>query len=1080
MKDEFPIISTKLTPPIVKKNFLQRPNLMRRLNRIKDFPVTIIHSGPGYGKSSALSALAKAGPLPITWYTVTKQDDDLAAFLHYIICGIRRHNPTFGKDILDRIKNDKMSGEDARLLCILFVNQLENMLEERIIVIDDFHLIQNNESITEWIKTFIEYLPNHIHLVLSTRVRPDWPMLAAYRARNLLLEITKENFKFTAEETEILFSDLFGIEIGEENADLICRKTEGWVMAIQMIGQQVIEKEDLVKIIENETETLLDLFDFLAFEVLSKQPDDLQDFLLQSSVFEEMNAELLGSILCVENPRNALNELNRQNMFLSTAGAGQFRYHSLFREFLVMELKKRDMGLFESVNCLAGAYFKEREMWEEALHHYMQIEDTEATAAILSFYGSRMLEMGRLDSLQELLGNIPVHIKNAYPLLLINEGDIRRYRCEYEEAVSLYEKALTVEGRNGSNLHTRAALVGLARVYLDTIQPAKAKIYLDRAIAGMTDLKQSGKEETDTGLYRLMAENLINLGRAREAERWAMSSHAWSDNQIDKENIQARLYLRTGRLKHARAILEKQRERDGANISHLQLSHRETELLLSLINSFQGEADAAKKTAQAGMRQGIEYRAPFVEACGWIRTGHAVLLTDGDNTDYALTCYQTSLEMMDRINVSRGKAEPFMGLAILYAKKGDFTEAKIYADKALKETEVVQDKWLSALIRVCHAIIFYYQKRMDQAAEMLDISERAFAICGDEYGLAVVSLWKALISFEQKDWDAFDIQMTKLFKQVREHDYVFLFELPTLFGPFDLQNIPPLLLAAEDRNVGKAYADFLLSKLGIVKNLIHPGFTLKITMLGNFAVKPGNRELKADDWRRDKAKELFQYLLTHRHGWTEKQEILGALWGGQDELAAASGLKVALTTLNKVLEPDRKARQKPFYIERDGTAYRINMAAGIELDIDLFENLLEKGLREQERFQAAHWLEKGLKYYQGDFLQERRYEDWCLEERERLSVLYLRGAEKLAQLQVSFKEYDKAIWQCGEILKKDHCWEEAYRLLIFCYYQKNNRPQAIKLYEKCRTVLSEELGVEPMPATEQMYRMVMEKNPAIH
>ncbi|HEX7064946.1 MAG TPA: bacterial transcriptional activator domain-containing protein, partial [Bacillales bacterium] len=198
------------------------------------------------------------------------------------------------------------------------------------------------------------------------------------------------------------------------------------------------------------------------------------------------------------------------------------------------------------------------------------------------------------------------------------------------------------------------------------------------------------------------------------------------------------------------------------------------------------------------------------------------------------------------------------------------------------------------------------------------------------------------------------------------------------------------------------------------------------------------------------------------------------LWPGQDETSSSAGLKVAFNTLNKVLEPHRKARQSPYFIERRESSYKLSTEAGFQLDVHEFESCVQDGLKTQDKDKARQLLEKGLSHYYGDYLAERRFEDWCLEERERIQVLFLRGTERLAHLYAGSKEYDQAIRRCEDILGMDGCWEEAYRLLMMCYFHKNNRPQAIRWYRKCWRRLEKELGVEPMPATQEMYKKVLE------
>lgn len=221
-------------------------------------------------------------------------------------------------------------------------------------------------------------------------------------------------------------------------------------------------------------------------------------------------------------------------------------------------------------------------------------------------------------------------------------------------------------------------------------------------------------------LYYLLSENLLNAGKSTNAEKWLQKAKESSPSKLDG-NIEARLYLRTGRFEEAKKVLYNQKvELSGKNGSALPKSHRETDLLLSLIEAFMGEGLNAKDLAQAGIQQGISVKAPFVEACGWIRMGHAVQILNKYDSDLAEQCYHTALGIMDTLNVERGKAEPLMGLCILYGTRGEYERALDAGKKALLETEKVQDIWLSALISLCMGITCIYNERLENGLDYLE------------------------------------------------------------------------------------------------------------------------------------------------------------------------------------------------------------------------------------------------------------------------------------------------------------------------------------------------------------------------
>jgi LuxR family transcriptional regulator, maltose regulon positive regulatory protein len=307
---------------------------------------------------------------------------------------------------------------------------------------------------------------------------------------------------------------------------------------------------------------------------------------------------------------------------------------------------------------------------------------------------------------------------------------------------------------------------------------------------------------------------------------------------------------------------------------------------------------------------------------------------------------------------------------------------------------------------------------------------------------------------------------------MQTESYEFFLKQRTTFGPMDMQNIVPMLFQAQKLQVYENYITKLLYELGYGEMENHPGYTLRIQTLGRFRIWLGSTRIDEKDWQRGKSRELLELFVTKQNKLIPKEEIYQFLWPDQDEENANKSFKVALNALLKTIEPNRKARADSFFIKRSGTAYGLNVQSGYELDVALFEDWITAGLDKADPVRSKELLEKGLNLFEGDFLPDHRTSDWCLSERERYQVLFLRGAEKMAQVSVRLGDFNACIHWCEKILQVDTTWEEAYRLIMFSYYQKNNRPQAMKWYHKCQDVLQNELGVEPMQPTREMFEMV--------
>lgn len=1071
------IVRTKLIPPLLNKHILHRSALAKKMKGLYEIPLMIVHSSPGYGKSTALSAFLHTEKKPFGWYSIGKTEQDLLPFLIHVAHALHAAYPQFGEGWLDDLSQlgERFPREDAvQKAAALFINEISALDRDVVLVLDDFHNVQDDGLVGKWMEYLLVHQPGKLHLVISGRSRPDWEILTVMKARGQLLEITEKDLAFQEEEIEVLFHDYYEFPLTENQVRQIYHKTEGWAIAIQMIWQRLKAQGDLDAILNSGAESMDDLFAFLAKEVLLKEPPEMQLFLEQASIFEEITAAVCREVLDCPKAQVLLERASGQKLFLFEAGEGQYRFHALFREFLQQELQK-NAGLAETLHRKAAQYYQAVQRNDLALHHVQATCDHESIAEMAALCGRNMIANGRLENLFKALTVIPEPLKDKRPSLWIYEGEILRYRCVYERALACYRRGEEQARKAGDLALELEALEGQAKIYLDTIQPGRADDILKKALALLEDGK-AANEHRRFRFFSMMAENLVNAGRAAEAEVWYAKRSALSPEE-DAINLEARLHLRTGRLRQAQRILERRKRKSEAHPDvKLPQAHRETDLLLSLIASFLGEPERAKQLGEVALVQGISSKAPFVEACAWMRMGHAAQLMNHYDRTVALDCYTAAIQIMEEIKMPRGKAEPLMGLCLLYGRAGVWDMAMKYGEQALRLTEQADDFWLSSLIRLSMGLSAASCGAWKEASALLEECSGRFVACGDSYSLAVTLLWQAFVSYHGEEGQRFDEHMEQFLKILQAGEYEFLLHRRTLFGPRDVRQPAPLLFEALHRNIRSHYVRYLLETMGLSQMSYHPGYTLRIQTLGSFRVWLGDRELGDKEWQRGKAKELFQLLITKRHQLLPKEEIFEILWPDLDEKAATRDFKVALNALNTALEPHRQARSGTFFIQRHGTSYGLNLASGFELDAVEFEVLIKQGLEEKDAGKAAQVLEAGLVLYHGDYLPDRRYDDWCLEERERLQVLFLRGAERLAELLAHEGEYDKAIHWCERIVSKDACWEEAYRLLMYCHIRKNNRRQAIKWYQICKEKLAQELGIAPMPQLTDLYEAAMRED----
>ncbi|MFA7634967.1 MAG: BTAD domain-containing putative transcriptional regulator [Bacillota bacterium] len=1052
-----PIVRTKFVPPLPRKKLLDRPRLTEALDGIADHCVTIVQAGPGYGKSTALAAYLAGNRAPAAWYSVSGEDADSNIFIAHLIWSLRSLCPSIGGRSLAILEEryDHLARNDA--IDLLANDILDMIAGDFVIVIDDYHLVGGNPEVSELVERLINNMPSHCHVVLLTRERPSFGSLARWRVKGEALELAEEDLAFTGEEISALFTGIYDYTVTPDQVDAISERTEGWIIALEMTWHALRGGAPFDSLLVKPQASLASVFDYLAQEVLVKQPSHVVEFLIDASILGELEPEVCSLVSGRDDSADILSKLSASGLFVYMTSSGGYRFHNLLKDHL-QRLCRKDLARWVDANRKAADYYWETGEGLQAVDHLIAAGDWEVAAEGLSMIAAELVKSGRYDALAGRLGDLPGTALEAYPDLLLHRADVYRLTSDYVNALAWYAMADEIFAVQSDNAGRVRALKGKAMVYLDTVQPAKSEKLLSEAFA----LVAPDDRLEQAALLRMMAETKTNEGQIQAAVEFARSAEQLI-NQAMEDELDIRVHLRTGRLSTALDSLRRRVDQESRS-SRPSRSHRETQLLLSLVYSLIGEGDKARKCAEAGIALGRDLKAPFVEAVGYMRLGHACHISPSPGAPDAEECYRRALEIADQIGVARGRAEPLMGLALLHAARGEAALAEKEAREALEICQSAGDEWLAGFVQLGVGAGLASSRNDLQASAWLEAANETFARCGDEYCATVCSMWLAVLAMHrQEDEGRLKGFLEILFRDLGAHSYEFLFTKRTLFGPPDLGTLVPLLIEASRLGVEKEHVDWLRSVTGLPELEYHPGYTLHIRTLGRFALYRGTDEVPNREWQREKARSLFQLLVVNRKTFLHRDRIFDALWPGLDSDNAAKHLKVAFNTMLNVLEPHRPPRLSSFCVIRDGPLYGFNPHSGYWVDADEFESLATKAgrLAETDPDGACDLYRSAIDLYRGDFLPECLYEDWATVERERLLALYLRSAQNFAELLLAMGQTDECINVCEQIIAKDVCWEEAYRLLILCYLQRGNKSMALRAYERCESTLRDEMGVGP-------------------
>ncbi len=1086
------VVRARLMPPRLPRRSLRRPRLDQLIANAAEYPVTVIHSSAGYGKTNALATFAATGGWPTIWATLSSDDADPVVFLVQLIAACRTVAPTAGRSALERLERKSHTTEDWNRALDALLNDLVIALgDDTILVLDDYYLVDDAPVIQALVERLIVQRPPRLHLVLGTRQWPQITILPLLQVRQEVCEIGETDLQFTAAEIALLFHDVYHHALTQVEAHRLAAQTGGWIIALQLWWQSALASslaapaalvtppEPPVTDQSNLPAEVRDLlFVYLAQDVLARQPADVQIFLLRSSVLLELDAAACDAVLSTVDSSAMLHMLNRRGLFLTPLGTDVYRYQPLFHAFLSQRAATTCADWLD-LHRRAAAYYRVAGIGEKVLYHLLQLADLPAVAAELEQWAPSWLRSGRFTTLLDWLDRLPAADLAAHPQLLQAQGDAARLLARFTVALHAYQTLEKIAETQGDLRGQVRALEGQALIYLDTVEPAVADLLLRHAYKLLPVADRRARAD----LVRLMAENRLNRGRADQAIRL----HRLADRLDPKAHAyvpEPRIYLRLGQLDLARQqLLIELAKEQATTLDRQPEAHREVTVLLALLSALEGDGVGALSYAQQALNTAQRLGSSLFEAVAHIRLGHALQLVPVPDLTAANRHYVEAMALADGFGIQRTKAEAYIGLALLHGFAGNLPAARAAGYAGLELADKSGDAWTAALLWTTLGAVGVIGGAAE-APHWLGTARLHYERCHDTYGQTIVQLWLSiwyqrsgrLVEATQHAYQTLALMLA--------HGYTGLFAAPSLFGPRDRLMLVPLLLAGRsDRRYAARSQALLVQYFPALAadravERYHPGVTLRIQTLGRLQIMRGNEEVPTHLWQRKKAPQLLALLLNEREHWLQREQICDRLWPDSNADDAEAQFKVTLNALQSVLEPTRPPRTAPCYVRREGAAYRFLPSDGVWLDVVEFEARIDAGLSllasttPNDRLQAQQELSAAVGLYSGDYLSEYLYDEWLQTERERLAMRYLQAATALAELWLSDGRLADAAQLCDLMLVHDPGWENAYQLLMRIYEREGNRRQALATYERCVRNLRTQLDVAPLPETTRLYERI--------
>lgn len=476
------ISSVRLTVPKAATGELMRKSLVSTV--IEDRRQLIyIHAGAGYGKTTLLSQIALSARSAV--WAILDGESDVFSFMDLLSMAIRQIFPDYTFNASEYLPFEK-SGNFITNLSNAFICSIENYSKELIIFLDDLHTIEEPQ-VHALIACIVKYSPEHIRFCLSSREAPRQE-LSPFRVRSSILEFTQKDLAFTSDETANV--------LGLNDAD-IYRLTEGWPIAV---GSFKVLLENGVSVDDVHARGSEALYSYLFYECLSRLSPETVYFLKCSACFDELEPEMLNVLLGKKNTRLLLENLVTRNIFTIKTGGGYYRYHTLFRDYLLKNIDGAQSGLLQK---RAADYYFDRKQYSEAAKYAIQLKDSQKLRQIILICYRNHIKNGSFHELRvwfQALGDENVASSRE---LLVAKGAYLSSIGNFTEAATCLDAAIPQLCEDDRELYIEA-MTHKARVLRNFISFEESNILLDGLI---TQLDDPASERS----YGVVIEKIYNL-----------------------------------------------------------------------------------------------------------------------------------------------------------------------------------------------------------------------------------------------------------------------------------------------------------------------------------------------------------------------------------------------------------------------------------------------------------------------------------------------------------------------------------------------------------------------------------------
>jgi LuxR family transcriptional regulator, maltose regulon positive regulatory protein len=414
------LLTTKLHIPPTRPAFVARPQLTDRLTKGTAGAIVLVCAPAGFGKTALLADWARRDSRPVAWLSLDGADNDPARFWRHVAAALDRVRPGVAGRVAALLQGLQPASFEAVVTTL--VNELAGVAEEVVLVLDDYHLIQAPQ-VHHSLEFLLEHQPTSLRLVLASRADPPLP-LARLRARGQLAELRQRDLRFTPQEATELLRTAVGPDLPQAAIVALGERTEGWVAGLQLAALSLQGRTDMTGFVAGFSGSHRYVLDYLAEEVLDRQPEPLREFLLETSILERLCGPLCEAVTARSDSQQVLEQAERANLFLVPLDEvrGWWRYHQLFADLLQARLERERPDRVAELHRSAAAWSERHGLADDAIRHALAAEEGAWAARLIEQHFDAVFRRAEDATLRRWLRALPAELARARPRLCLAEA----------------------------------------------------------------------------------------------------------------------------------------------------------------------------------------------------------------------------------------------------------------------------------------------------------------------------------------------------------------------------------------------------------------------------------------------------------------------------------------------------------------------------------------------------------------------------------------------------------------------------------------------------------------------------------